>query len=298
MKDVGLLSDDESSCNVNPHDDSNTVTSSSKFQTLAGTAARLVWIHWTTPNPPPTGAVAVSEKPIRFLATNVNHSMAGYMDPSGNGVIVFPKEPQSEIVLEGLVLTEIEPERYELYDVELKKDRRFKETEIILSQGHLAYEIPKSEYEREDFPDVHPNEQLHDSLESESELESTTDQSIQPDEPVKGKIESVLTYGTDEFDYWGNGHLMVKGLPALINLPREWTPKSKSIEWGLPSTRTRKLGTKCQSIFRIFKSYCLTQNLSRFNRHSVHNLTCREPIDLCHVMTYFFPRLLGGGGHK
>jgi len=240
LKDVGLLTADDKSCSVNPHDDAQAVSTSSKYQTLTGSAARLVWVPWTTPNPPPTGAVAVSEKPVRFLATDHQHSMVGYLDPkSGNGAVVFPKEPQSEVSLEALVLIEIEPDRYELFDLELKRDRGFSEEEIILNQGHLTYELPRSKYEREDhhdrFTDGHG-----DSEESEYETEPPAHAHHQVQEPMKGRIESVLSYDISEYDYWGSGHLMAKGLPTFINLPREWTPREKSIEWGLPFTKTRK----------------------------------------------------------
>jgi len=219
LRDIGLLQTDEDVCNVDPHEDLRMTASTNKYQTLTGNAVRLVWKDWTIPNPPPTGAVAISEKPVKFIASNANFTAVGYMDPSaGLGKVIFPQDAQS--YTEGLILAEIEPERYEVYEVQFKKDKDFKETDIVLTEGLLKYaaEERKDEYD----------------LEAEYENEPPAAG------PNKGRIESVLSYITDEFDYWGAGHLMAKNLHTFIHLPNGWKPNAKTIEWGLPFARGGK----------------------------------------------------------
>ena len=227
LKDIGILSIPENVCNVDPNADLRMTASLNKYRTLTGNAARLVWKEWTIPNPPPTGAVAISEKPTRFIATNMNSTVVGYLDPSsGLGKVVFPHEPQPHT--SALILAEIEPERYELYDVQFKRDKDFEETEVILSQGVLKYEL-------EDYDDEDGHHRKGYDTESEYESEPSAASSRSP---TKGKIESVVSYETEEYDYWGAGHLMAKNLHTFIHLPNGWEPKTKTIEWGLSFVRT------------------------------------------------------------
>lgn len=68
-----------------------------------------VWSAWHRPNPPPTGAVAVSVKPQKFLAADLNYTTVGVLDPTLNlGTAIFPhQQPLGSC----FVLTEIEPIR-------------------------------------------------------------------------------------------------------------------------------------------------------------------------------------------
>jgi len=215
LRGVGLVTDEAegSICNINTQEGAQ---GSDKFQTISTTASRFVWTPWKRPNPPPTGAVAISTKPQLFLAADVNSSAVGYLDPTLSlGSASFPDQP--EAAKAALVLTEVEPTRYELSDVQLKRNKGFIEEDIILAYGKLVYA------EEDDDQDI-PGEMK--------------------ERRKKGRIESILSYETNSYDYWGQGYLMSRGLHTTIHLP---TGATKVIEWGMPLTQAGKQRIQTES---------------------------------------------------
>lgn len=214
---MGLVTEgaEGSVCNINTQDGAQ---GSDKYQTISQSASRLVWMPWKRPNPPPTGAVAVSVKPQKFLAADLNYTTIGYLDPTLHlGSAVFPNQEKPSASC--FVLTEIEPERYELSDIQLKRNKGFIEEDIVLAYGKLLYKDPQSEDGNEDVWNP-----LTNSLDS--------------GEGRKGRIESILSYETNSYDYWGQGYLMAKGLHTTIHLP---DGSKKIIEWGIPLTQAGNL---------------------------------------------------------
>lgn len=248
LRGVGLVSEDQQVCNISTQEG---VQGSDKYQTLSTSASRLVWKLWQRPNLPPIGAVAISFKPAKFLATDLNSTVIGYLDPSKNlGSGVFPNE--QEPAQSCLVLTEIEPERYELSDVQLKRNKGFIEEDIVLAYGRLKYELPTSSSSSSDSRSINSGgeggSQVDNGWSAEDEAVELKPESnelgggggglIVGDMEKKGKVESILSYETNTLDSWGQGYLMAKGLHTSIKLEDGST---KTIEWGIPSTQAGNL---------------------------------------------------------
>ncbi|ODM96474.1 Protein unzipped, partial [Orchesella cincta] len=244
LRGVGLVSEDQNVCNISTQEG---VQGSDKYQTLSTFASRLVWKLWQRPNPPPIGAVAISFKPAKFLATDLNSTVIGYLDPSMNlGSGIFPSE--SEPATSCLVLTEIEPERYELSDVQLKRNKGFIEEDIVLAYGRLKYELssstsgpinsPLDNGAGDSFQETTKHEPLV-QLKPETNEIGTVGMNG-GDQVKKGKVESILSYETNILDSWGQGYLMAKGLHSSIKLSDGST---KTVEWGIPSTTAGKTET-------------------------------------------------------
>jgi hypothetical protein len=259
---VGLVTDEAegSICNIDTQEGAQ---GSDKFQTISETASRFVWTPWKRPNPPPTGAVAISVKPQQiFLAADLNSTVIGYLDPTLHlGSAMFPS--QVEASNSCLVLTEIEPVRYELSDVQLKRNKGFIEEDIVLAYGKLFYEDSSSE-ETVDGGDVDSLSPPQPSWKGQSSLSGDdkfareylkSDSSSSSNKLVDGKrgrIESILSYETNSYDYWGQGYLMAKGLHTTIHLPNGAT---KVIEWGIPLTQAGNLthfDIRHESLFHSF----------------------------------------------
>lgn len=222
---MGLVSEDQTVCNISTQEGAQ---GSDQYQTLSTSASRLVWKLWQRPNPPPGGAIAISFKPAKFLATDLNSTVIGYLDPSNNlGSAVFPQgshEPPTSC----LVLTEVEPERYELSDVQLKRHKDFIEEDIVLAYGRLKYELPDQNSAAATDLDGASSSGVHLIPES-NDLDVGGVATGK-----KGKVESILSYETNSLDSWGQGYLMAKGLHTSIKLE---DGSVKTIEWGIPSTQ-------------------------------------------------------------
>lgn len=183
LRGVGLVFDEKegSACNI---DTLEGPQASDNYQTISRTSNHLVWTLWKKPNPPPTGAIAVSVKPQKFLAADLNFTTVGYMDPlTALGSCFFPNQPKPSASCH--VLTEVEPWRYELSDIQLKRNKGFIEEDIVLAYGKLAYD--------EQDP-------------SGVDWDSSTNNNNK--ERKKGKVESILSYDTNGFDYWGQGEFL------------------------------------------------------------------------------------------
>lgn len=148
MREIGLLSTETGECNVNTEEDPRTISSSRNYQTLSSQAARLIWKDWHRPDQPPMGAVSAAEKQQKYIATSIDDpNSIGYMDPRINfGSAIFPQQT----IPKANILVEIDPERYDLYDIELKESKNFIKEEIILTTGKLKYETEQTGYEYAD----------------------------------------------------------------------------------------------------------------------------------------------------
>lgn len=246
LRGVGLVSEDQNVCNISTQEG---IQGSDKYQTLSTSASRLVWKMWQRPNPPPIGAVAISFNPAKFLATDLNSTVIGYLDPTKNlGSGVFPNE---ESATSCLVLTEIEPERYELSDVQLKRNKGFIEEDIVLAYGRLKYELPSPSDIRRSSINSHQVDNSWSSGEEDERGGGGGGEAVQlkPESNEigagnlmllgeKGKVESILSYETNTMDSWGQGYLQAKGLHTSVKLEDGST---KTIEWGIPLTQAGNL---------------------------------------------------------
>lgn len=175
---------------------------STSYQLLSGHAARTKWIQWQRPHNPPPGSVALSQNAHRFIAFNPSDGSVGHVDMKLNlGSCVFP----SSIETQCLILTEVEPTGYQLTDIELKPAKGFSEEPITLAADTLSYIPPY------------------------------------PESTDKSRTEKVLSYQLEnQYDYWGQGNLMAKGLHTTVKipLPDGSDYEVKIIEWGIPSVLT------------------------------------------------------------
>ncbi|CAG7734233.1 unnamed protein product [Allacma fusca] len=179
---------------------------SSSYQLLSGHASRIKWSHWIHPKAPPAGAVALLQDPNRFIVYDPDSGSVGSLEYSKTniGKCVFPSGPKPHC----LILTEIEPTGYQLTEIELKRGKGFKEEPVILATTTLPY------------------------IEAEDNSQDLT------------RSETVLTYRlTNQYDNWGQGILMAKGLHTTVKLPGKSPSDSnvQIIEWGLPSVQTEKV---------------------------------------------------------
>ena len=261
---------------TNMEDDPRVISSSRNYQTLSGVAAKLSWVPWVRPNPPPTASISISDKQQKFIAapTGSGYGVVGYMDPRQSlGSAIFPN---SDIPLStsARILTEVEPERYELFDIELRKAREFVEEEVVLARGRLRYDTAATsgtetqyelEYDNEDQNGLGDDESGYEEdnySRAQSKSGGSHRNQEQEQRPVyhvhghakhnMGRIESVLSYETESRDYWGNGNLMVKGLSTHIQLPSDWQPNTKTNEWGLPVEQPSKFSVFFSEEFRHF----------------------------------------------
>ena len=173
---------------------------STSYQLLSGHAARTKWVQWQRPHSPPPGSVAISQN--RFIAFNPQDESVGYVDTKLNlGTCVFPSSTETQC----MILTEVEPKGYQLTDIELKPAKGFVEEPVTLTADTLSYIPPY------------------------------------PDSTEKSRTEKVLSYQLqNQFDYWGQGNLMAKGLHTTVKipLPDGSDYEVKIIEWGIPSVQT------------------------------------------------------------
>lgn len=221
------MSQDQDICNISDQEGGDT-TGSEKFQTISATASKLVWTPWSRPNPPPTGAVAISVKPQKFIASDLNATKIGYLDPTMKlGLAVFPSASGLQEETTCLVLTEVEPVRYELSDIQLKRNKGFIEEDIVLAYGHLKHDEENSLEENNNTDESHNNNE-------HGNPDWTLSPAASSDNGGRARVESVLSYETNSYDYWGQGYMMAKGLHTSISLP---DGPSKTIEWGIPLTQ-------------------------------------------------------------